>query len=40
MPMYVLDTLSLIRMLDTHSVSQIWYADDACACDSLENLYH
>jgi len=32
--------LPLIHSLDASSVTQIWYADDACACDSLKDLHH
>ena len=38
MPMYALGILPLICNLDTHSVHQIWYADDTCASGSLHNL--
>jgi len=40
MPMYALGVLPLIHKLDAHSVTQIWYADDACACGSLQDLRH
>ena len=38
MPMYALGILPLIHKLDTHAICQIWYADDACASGSLQNL--
>ena len=39
MPMYALGALPLIHQLDAHSVTQIWYTDDACACGSLQDLH-
>ena len=38
MPMYALGVLLLIHKLDNHAASQIWYADDAYASGSLQNL--
>ena len=38
-PIYALGILPLIHKLDTHAVHQIWYADDACASGSLQNLH-
>jgi len=40
MPMYALGVLPLICSLDTLSVTQIWYTDDACAYGSLKDLCH
>ena len=37
MPMYALATIPLINQLP-HSVTQIWYADDACAIGSVASL--
>ena len=39
MPMYALGVMPLIHKLNTHSITQTWYADDACACGSLQNLH-
>ena len=38
MLMCALGVLPLIHKLNAHSISQIWYADDACACRSLQDL--
>jgi len=38
MPMCALGVMPLIQKLNTHSITQIWYADDACACGSLQDL--
>ena len=37
MPMYALATIPLINQLP-HSVTQIWYADDACDIGSVASL--
>ena len=38
MPMYALATIPLIDQLP-HNVTQIWYADDACAIGSVSDLH-
>jgi len=38
MPMYALGVMPLIHKLNTHSITHIWYADDACACSSLKDV--
>jgi len=38
MLIYILGVSPLIRTLDAQSITQIWYADDACACGSLQHL--
>ena len=38
MPMYAIAMIPLICRL-TDNVTQIWYADDACACGQLSNLH-
>ena len=37
MPMYALATVPLINQLHG-TVDQVWYADDACACGSIQDL--
>ena len=37
MPMYALATLPLSERLP-NAVTQVWYADDACACGSIAQL--
>ena len=37
MPMYALATLPLIKRI-SGGVTQVWYADDACACGSISQL--
>jgi len=37
-PMYTLGVMPLTHKLNTHSITQIWYADDACTCGSLQDL--
>ena len=39
MPMYALATLPLIDCLPK-ILTQVWYADDACACDSVSALHN
>jgi len=36
--MYALGVMPLIHKLNTHSFSQMWYADYACACTVLQTL--
>ena len=37
MPMYAIAMIPLIRRLN-NDVTQVWYADDACACGRLASL--
>ena len=39
MVMYAIAILPLIRHLNTYSVSQVWYADDAAALGKLQHLH-
>ena len=38
MPMYAIAMIPLIRRLN-NDVTQVWYADDACACGRLASLH-
>ena len=38
MVMYALGVLPLIYQLNQHSVSQVWYADDAAALGTIQHL--
>ena len=40
MPMYAIAKIPLIRHLtDSVTLTQAWYADDACACGRLSDLH-
>ena len=38
MPMYALGTIPLINALSDDHIKQVWYADDATACDRLMDV--
>ena len=40
MLMYAIAMIPLIRRLLNNDVTQVWYADDACACGRLASLHN